>query len=86
MATSVSRQPLSIGQVRLADLFADGNDNALPADHRSQPERERNRNLNPWRNELGRVIQHALVVLEDRLVSVAYLQGRTLASGAASRW
>ena len=32
---------LAVGQVRLADLLADGDDDALPADHRAEAERDR---------------------------------------------
>ena len=38
---------LRVGQVRLADLLADGDDDALPADHGAQPERDRDRDLDP---------------------------------------
>ena len=40
-ATSLGRRALAVGQVRLADLLADGDDDALPADHRAEAERDR---------------------------------------------
>ena len=47
---------LAIGQMRLADLLADGDDDALPADHGAEAERDRDRDLDPGRDELGRVV------------------------------
>ena len=47
------RRALRVGQMRLADLLADGDDDALPADHGAQPERDRHRDLDPERDELG---------------------------------
>jgi hypothetical protein len=46
---------LGVGQVLLADALADGDHDALPADHRAQAERQRHRDLHPWRNELRRL-------------------------------
>ena len=40
-ATSLGGGALAIGQVRLADLFADRDDDALPADHGAEAERDR---------------------------------------------
>ena len=46
-ATSLRRRALAVGQVGLADLLADGDDDALPADHRAEPERDRDADLDP---------------------------------------
>ena len=40
---------LSVGQVRLADLFADRDHNALPTNHRAQTQRDRHGKLDPGR-------------------------------------
>ena len=60
----LGRRALRVGQVGLADLLADGDDDALPADHGAEPERDRDRDLHPDRNELGRVVERALVGVE----------------------
>ncbi len=52
---------LAVGEMGLADLLTDGDDDALPADHGAEPERDRHRDLDPGRDELGRVIERALV-------------------------
>src|SRR6202023_4394006 len=44
---------LAISHMLFADLFADGDDNAFPADHRSESERECDRKLHPVRNEFS---------------------------------
>ncbi len=49
-------EPLRVGQVGLADLLANSDYDALPADHGSQAERESDCDLDPRRNELGRVV------------------------------
>ena len=48
----------------LADLFADGDDDALPPDHGAEAERDGDGDLDPGRDELGRVIDRALVGVE----------------------
>ena len=68
------RRALAVGQVGLADLFADGDDDALPADHRAETERDRHADLDPERNELGRAIELLLEGADLRLV-----RGRQLA-------
>ena len=60
------RGALPVGQVRLADLLADGDDDALPADHRAEPERDGDRDLDPGRDELGRVVELLLVGAQRR--------------------
>src|SRR5665213_1951936 len=48
----------------LADLLANGDDDALPADHGAEAERDRNGDLDPARNELGRAVERAFVAVE----------------------
>ena len=60
----LGRGALRVGQVRLADLLADRHHDALPADHRAQAERDGDRDLDPQRNELGRVVDLLLERLE----------------------
>ena len=55
---------LRIGQVVLADLFPHGDDDALPAHHGAQAQRQRHGHLHPVGNELGRLVHLALVVLQ----------------------
>ncbi len=43
---------LRVGQMRLADLLTDGHDDALPAHHRPESQRDGHRDLDPERNEL----------------------------------
>ena len=45
----LGRRALAIGQMLLADLFADRDDDALPSDHGAKPKRERDRHLYPDR-------------------------------------
>src|SRR5262249_31353794 len=52
---------LAIGHVNLADFFPDRDDDALPSDHGAQSERDRDRDLDPQGNELGRVVERCLV-------------------------
>ena len=54
------RGALAVGQMRLADLLADGDDDALPADHGAEAERDRDRDLHPGRDELGRAVERPL--------------------------
>ena len=49
-----------------ADLFADGDNDALPADHRSESERECDRKLHPVRNEFRGAVETLLVGAERR--------------------
>ena len=65
MATSSARGALRVGQVFLADFFADGDDDALPADHGAHAERQGNRHLHPGGNELGGLVDFALVGWSD---------------------
>src|SRR5579863_1335836 len=62
------RRSLPVRQVILADLLTDRDHDALPADHRSQTQGDRHRNLNPWRNELGRAVEVLLVIRQDLVV------------------
>ena len=53
---------LSVGQVRLADLLTDRDDDALPADHRAETQRQGHRELHPVRNEVGHALQCRLIL------------------------
>ena len=55
---------LRVGQVGLADLLADGDDDALPADHGAKAERDGDGDLDPARNEFRRAVERALVAVE----------------------
>ena len=60
------RRALRVGQVVLADLLADRDDDALPADHRAEAERDRDGDLDPARDEACvALVDVLLVVLED---------------------
>ena len=59
------RRALGIGQVSLADLFADRDHDALPADHGAEAERERYGHLDPGGNELGGLVEELFVVGQD---------------------
>jgi hypothetical protein len=48
--------------VLLADFFANGDDDALPADHGAHAQRQGHGNLDPGGNELGGLVHLALVV------------------------
>jgi hypothetical protein len=52
---------LGVGEVLLADLFADGDDDALPADHGSHAQRQGDGDLDPDGDELGGLVYCALV-------------------------
>src|SRR5262245_9247020 len=52
---------LGICHVALADLLADGDDDTLPSDHGAKAERDGDRDLHPERDELGGVVERALV-------------------------
>jgi hypothetical protein len=67
----LGRDALPIGQVGLADLLADGDDDALPADQGAEPERNCDRELDPERDELGRAVEGPLVAIECRDVLLA---------------
>ena len=58
------RGALRVGQVGLADLFADRHHDALPANHGAQPERDRHRDLHPQRNKARRVVDLLLEQLQ----------------------
>ena len=78
---------LSVGEVVFADFFADGDDDALPADHGAEAECESGGDLHPKRNEAGGAIDVALVVLQDGDVAGSeYPACRISASGGALRW
>src|SRR3981189_2855445 len=62
----VGRSALRVGEVGLADLLADGDHDALPADHGAEAERDRDRDLDPARNELGRAVERTFVAVEGR--------------------
>ena len=49
----LGRGALGVGEVRLADLLADRHDDALPADHGAEAERQRDRELDPQRDVVG---------------------------------
>jgi hypothetical protein len=57
---------LTIGQMRLANLFADRDDDALPPDHRAEPEGNSDRDLDPSGDELRRGIERLLVGVQRR--------------------
>ena len=64
MAIEAGACTLSVGQVIFADAFAHCDDNALPADHRAEAERERYCDLNPGGNELGGVVGFGFVAFQ----------------------
>ena len=57
---------LGVGEMFLADFFADGDDDALPADHGAESECKGDRHFDPARNELGGLVDLALVVGKRR--------------------
>ena len=59
------RAPLGVGEVVLADLLADGDDDPLPAEHRAEPEAQRHPPLHPFGNILDRLGELAGESLED---------------------
>src|SRR5262249_45939344 len=63
---NLGRPTLAIGQVLLANPFADRNDNAFPSDHGSQAKGESNRYLYPIRNEFGGVVEALLIGAKHR--------------------
>ena len=62
-------RPLSVGEVGFADLFTDGDDDALPADHGAEAESESDGDFDPGGDEFGRLVEELLVIAEDRSVS-----------------
>ena len=56
---------LGVGEVALADFFADGDDDALPADHGAEAQSHGYGDLYPERNEAGGVVDVLFVVGED---------------------
>ena len=56
----LGRGALRIGQMGLADLFADRHHDALPADHGAEAERDGDRDLHPERDEFGRGVERPL--------------------------
>ena len=68
---------LAISHMLFADLFADGDNNALPADHRSESERECDRKLHPVGNEFRGAVETLLVGAERRYIrrrKIAFLK------------
>jgi len=53
---------LRVGEVLFADLFTDGNDDALPADHRAEAQCQSDRDFDPPWNELRCLVELAFVV------------------------
>ena len=51
------RRALAVGEMGLADLLADGDDDALPADHRAEAQGDRDADLDPDRDELGGAVE-----------------------------
>src|SRR5262249_20067570 len=74
---------LAVGQVLLADLLADGDNDAFPTHHRAEAKRYRDRDLDPGGDELGRIIQGPLVVVQHRdllwgqLASLSFIRKRS---------
>ncbi|MNE31782.1 hypothetical protein D3C80_1253650 [compost metagenome] len=58
------RRALGVGQVRLADLFADRDHDALPADHGAKAQGDGHGDLDPEWNEMGGVIDLLLEGLQ----------------------
>ena len=59
-----SGRTLTIGQMGLADFLANGDHDALPADHCTETECDRDRHFDPGRNELRRCVERLLVGVE----------------------
>ncbi len=55
---------LCVGKVLFADLFANGDDDALPSDHGAHAQSQSHGNLYPGGNELGGLVDRGLVSLE----------------------
>ena len=55
---------MRVGQVGLADLFADRHHDAFPADHGAQPQCNRHRDLYPQRNKPRRIVDLLLEQLQ----------------------
>ena len=58
------RHALGVGHALLADLLADGQDHALPADHGAQAQRYRYGDLHPQRDEARGVVDLLLEQLQ----------------------
>ena len=86
MAMSLGGGALRVGEVGLADLFADGDDDALPADHGSKAEGESDGDLDPGGDEPGGRVEELLVVGDDLVVGVGDLGRRPWAGGGGFRW
>ena len=56
---------LGVGEVLLADFLANGDHDALPADHGAQTQRQGHGDLDPGGNELGGLVDLALVVVKS---------------------
>ncbi len=69
--------------MRLADLLADRAHDALPADHRAQPQRDRHRDLHPQRDELRGVVDLLLERGHVRLRIRAELRAALLQNAQA---
>ena len=71
----------------LADLLADGDDDALPADHGAEAEGERDGDLDPGGDEAGGGVEELLVVGDGLGVRVGELRARRPWAGCGgSRW
>ena len=82
------RGALGVGQVRLADLFADRNDDPLPADHRAQAQREGDGHLDPRGNvldDLAQVVDCGLGLIRGRGIWRACLPLTSLSTHSATR-
>ena len=54
---------LRVGQMVLADFFADGDHDALPADHGAETESDRDGDLDPERDEVRGLVDVSFVIL-----------------------
>ena len=79
----LGRGALRVGKMRLADALADRHDDALPADHGAETQGDRDRDLHPGRDELGRVIELPFVLRERLLVGGRYRDRRQTWRAAA---
>ncbi len=68
----LGRGALSVREVGLADLFANRDDDALPANHGAETKCQSDRDLDPGGNEAGRLVEEGLVIGDDLGVASAY--------------
>ena len=59
---------LRVGQVALADFFADGHDDTFPAHHGAESEGQCHGYLHPQGDEAGRPVNVAFVILQNRRI------------------